>query len=139
MSVTHFIAQFYYNMSTKAFVRANSPLVAVFSTRHYNSWNGSEEIKLSGRQDARVQGGFTEGDLMAECLKFFENGTVKLTIEFVDTHVMQIQRDIRKPCIVTRNYKIGYHFLEAMSFFHFFYFVSSLEYQAQALPFFATS
>jgi hypothetical protein len=50
----------------------------------------------SGSKDARLHGGFSERDLMLECLKFFENGTAKLTIEFVNTHVMQIQRDIRK-------------------------------------------
>jgi hypothetical protein len=58
----------------------------------------NREIKLSymSETESRVHGGFSEGDLMDECIKFFQNGTVKLTIEFVDTHVMQIQRDIRK-------------------------------------------
>jgi hypothetical protein len=98
VTVTKLITQFYYKMSTTAYVRANSPLVSI-STRDYQTWNASTEIKLSivsGSQDARLHGGFSERDLMLECLKFFENGTAKLTIEFVDTHVMQIQRDLRK-------------------------------------------
>jgi hypothetical protein len=113
MTVTKLNSQFYYIMSVNAFTKTNSPLVAVSSTRHNAIWNSSKEIKMSGelqdglfdeyydeswngQLDARIYGGFSENDLRDRFLNFFENDTVMLTIEFVDTNVMQIQRDIRK-------------------------------------------
>ena len=50
-----------------------------------------ENIKL---QESRHDG-FTKEQILQHCLNFFANETVKLTIEFLDTDVMQIKRDTR--------------------------------------------
>jgi hypothetical protein len=69
------------------------------SPRDSRNWRGNSEINVfvdNVGQGTRFYGVFAMGDMMRECLDFFENCTSKLTIEFVDTHVMQIQKDIRK-------------------------------------------
>jgi hypothetical protein len=92
-------------------VRSNSPLASVTSREWLEGtgkkpWRGRDEIKIyvdGVGQEARTQGGFTKADLLNECMNFFKNGASKLTVEFVDTHVMQIQRDIRNLFYVYQN------------------------------------
>jgi hypothetical protein len=81
-------------MSVDAFVKVTSPLSYV-ERRNALAWNTTAEITLGlGKQNPRYFG-FTEQELLDACLDFFANGTAKLTIEFVDTHITQIERDLR--------------------------------------------
>jgi hypothetical protein len=81
-------------MAVDAFVRVTSPLSYVERRNSFN-WNTTAEITLGlGKQEPR-NFGFTEQELKDACLDFFANGTAKLTIEFGDTHITQIKRDLR--------------------------------------------
>jgi hypothetical protein len=78
-------------MAVDAFVKGTSPLSYVERRNGYN-WNNTGEINLHtfGKQNPRYFG-FTEQEILDACLDFYANGTAKLTIEFVDTHITQIE------------------------------------------------
>jgi hypothetical protein len=75
-------------------VKVTSPLSYV-ERRNDLNWNTTAEITFGLRKQNPRYFGFTEQELLDACLDFFANGTALLTIEFVDTHITQIERDLR--------------------------------------------
>ena len=86
-----------YNLAFDALLKVTSPLgqIAVLETNK-KVWNSSNYISLAKfkQQDPRYSG-FTKEQILQHCLNFFVNDSAKVTIEFLDTDVMQIKRDIR--------------------------------------------
>ena len=60
------------------------------------TWNSSKYITLENLKQQQPRfNGFTNETILQHCLNFFANDTVQLTIEFLDTDVLQIKRDTR--------------------------------------------
>ena len=59
----------------------------------YKVWNSSHDINLASRnhQEPRYHG-FTKEQILKHCLNFFANETAHVTIEFLDSYVMQVKR-----------------------------------------------
>ena len=83
-------------MALDALLKVTSPLGQIAELETNKVWNSSNYISLANfkQQDPRYSG-FTKEQLLQHCLNFFANDTAKVTIEFLDTDVMQIKRDIR--------------------------------------------
>ena len=78
-------------------LRVTSPIaeIAKLQTRH-KVWNSSDYISLATlNHQEPLYNGFTKERILNYCLNFFANETAKVTIEFLDTDVMQVQRDSR--------------------------------------------
>jgi hypothetical protein len=88
-------------MAVDAFVKVTSPLGLIERRNRWN-WNATAEINLGLGKQEPLYYGFTEQELMDACLDFYSNGTAKLKIEFVDTHITQIERDLRDEHEVTQ-------------------------------------
>ena len=86
-----------YDLAFNAMLRITSPMAGIAMLQNPNKvWNSSEYISLDtlNHQDPRYNS-FTEEQILQHCLNFFANETAKVTIEFLDTDVMQVQRDSR--------------------------------------------
>ena len=84
-------------MALNALKRIISPLAQTAQLEDRNLvFDSSKYVTLEKlkEQEPRYDG-FTKEQMLQHCLNFFANETVKLTIEFLDTDVMQIKRDIR--------------------------------------------
>ena len=85
-----------YDFAFKAMLRITSPLAEIARLRTDRVWNSLSYISLStfNHQKPRYNG-FTKEQILQHCLNFFANETAQVTIEFLDTDVMQIKRDSR--------------------------------------------
>ena len=87
----------FYTMALNALQKIISPLAQIAQMEDNNiAFDSSKYITLENlkEQEPRYDG-FTKQQIMQHCLNFFANETVQLTIEFLDTDVMQIKRDTR--------------------------------------------
>ena len=86
-----------YILALNALLTVASPLaqIAQYESKHH-VWNSTRYITLTNfkKQEPRDKG-FTKEQIMEHCLNFFANETAKVTVEFLDTDVMQIKRDTR--------------------------------------------
>ena len=86
-----------YKLARKALLKVISPLAQIAQFESKNRiWNSTKYITLANfkQQEPRYDG-FTKEQILEHCLNFFANETAKVTIEFLDTDVMQIKRDTR--------------------------------------------
>ena len=86
-----------YNLAKNALLTVISPLaqIAQFESNDH-AWNSTNYITLANfKQQEPRYNGFTKEQIMEHCLNFYANETAKVTIEFLDTDVMQIKRDTR--------------------------------------------
>ena len=86
-----------YTMALNALQKIISPLAQIAQLEDRNiAFDSSKYITLENlkEQEPRYDG-FTKEQILQHCLNFFANETVQLTIEFLDTDVMQIKRDTR--------------------------------------------
>ena len=78
-------------------LRITSPIAHIARLQSTNKvWNSTNYINLATRnhQEPRYHG-FTKEQILNHCLNFFANETAQVTIEFLDSYVMQVKRDSR--------------------------------------------
>ena len=78
-------------------LRVTSPMAEIAKLQNWNKvWNSPDYISLatSNHQEPRYNG-FTKEQILKYCLNFFANETAKVSIEFLDSDVMQVKRDAR--------------------------------------------
>ena len=86
-----------YVMAENALKKAISPLVQTAQLEdNGRPWDSSKYVTLENlKLQQQRYNGFTNETILHHCFNFFANDTVQLTIEFLDTDVMQIKRDTR--------------------------------------------
>ena len=86
-----------YEFAFDAMLRITSPLAGIANLQNRNKvWNSSNYIFLdTWHQQEPLYNGFTKEQILKYCLNFFANETAKVSIEFLDSDVMQVKRDAR--------------------------------------------
>ena len=86
-----------YDFAFDAKLRTTSPLARIAMIQNKDKvWNSSNYIFLHTlHQQESLYNGFTKEQILKYCLNFFANETAKVTIEFLDSDVMQVKRDSR--------------------------------------------
>ena len=85
-----------FDFALKAMLKTTSPLAKIARLKTKRVWNSSSYISLENFKNQKERySGFTSGQILQHCLNFFANETAQVTIEFMDTDVMQIKRDSR--------------------------------------------
>ena len=95
-----------YKMAFQALVNLTDPLANVmsrdvlgilFDMTEWNDFDSLKHITLKHKnlyQEPKISG-FTKTQIDQHCLDFFKQGAAKLSIEFIDSEVMQIKMDTR--------------------------------------------
>ena len=85
-----------YKMALNVLTKVSPLALTAQLQSNQRAWDSSKYITLENlnEQEPRYDG-FTKEQIHHHCLNFYANETAKLTIEFIDTDVMQIKRDIR--------------------------------------------